>query len=134
MRIPLIPKARFFLLALRILLGIIMISHGAMRIHVGTVGGFGEFLTSTGIPVGAIIAWAITVFEICGGVTLAAGYLLPWLPLAFALEHIMGIILVHAPQGWFVVGHSTGGAEYSTLLLICFLLVASTGGDKAGGR
>jgi putative oxidoreductase len=38
----------------------------------------------------------------------------------------MGIVLVHARNGWFVVGYSDGGAEYSTLLILCFLLVAST--------
>ena len=34
--------------------------------------------------------------------------------------------LVHAPRGWFTVGHQSGGAEYSVLLLLCFLLTAST--------
>ncbi|MDZ4709548.1 MAG: hypothetical protein SH818_14205 [Saprospiraceae bacterium] len=31
------------------------------------------------------------------------------------VEITMGILLVHARQGWFVVGHSTGGIEYSLL-------------------
>jgi putative oxidoreductase len=129
-----IPKTRHLLIALRILIGLIMVSHGAMRIYVGTVGGFGEFLSSSGFPAGTVIAWGITVFEISGGLTLAAGHLLRWLPLCFAFEHIMGIVLVHAPRGWFVVGHSVGGAEYSSLLLLCFLLIASTGWNKADLR
>ena len=44
----------------------------------------------------------------------------------FAIEHLFGIVLVHAPRGRFTVGHQVGGAEYSVLLLLCFLLTAST--------
>jgi putative oxidoreductase len=72
------------------------------------------------------VAWGITIVEIAGGITLASGRLV--LPIAtwFVLEHVMGIILVHAPRGWFTVGHQVGGAEFSVLLIICFLLTAST--------
>jgi putative oxidoreductase len=31
----------------------------------------------------------------------------------------MGIWLVHAPLGWFVVGASTGGMEFSVTLVAC---------------
>lgn len=66
--------------------------------------------------------------EILGGLTLASGRLVRALCVVFAFEHVMGIILVHAPRGWFSVGHKSGGAEYSVLLLLCFLLTASVEG------
>ncbi len=117
---------RQFLIGLRILLGLMLASHGVMRIFAGTVGGFGEFLGGNGFPLGVALAWGITVFEIVGGLALAIGFATRWIPLVFIIELIVGIILVHAPRGWFVVGYTLGGAEFSALLIFCFLLVAST--------
>ncbi len=37
----------------------------------------------------------------------------------------MGIVLVHAPAGWFVVGHGRNGMEYSVLLIAALLCVGS---------
>ena len=117
-----------FLTGLRILLGLMLAAHGVIRIYAGTVGGFGGFLEGHGFPAGVLIAWGITSFEILGGLTLTAGFARRWISLVFVVEMIMGIILVHAQHGWFVVGYTAGGAEYSALLIFCFLLVASTAG------
>ncbi|BAH40697.1 hypothetical protein GAU_3655 [Gemmatimonas aurantiaca T-27] len=111
---------------LRVLLGLYMAAHGITRAAVGTVDDFGGFLTQTGFPFGLMLAWGITTTEILGGFVLAAGFLVRALCAVFAFQHVMGIVLVHAPRGWFTVGHQVGGAEYSVLLLVCFLLVAST--------
>lgn len=121
---PFLSTARW-LVILRVLLGGYMAAHGAMRAIVGTVDDFGGFLASKGFPLGVAVAWAITVNEVIGGLTLASGRYVRFLAGVFALEHLFGIILVHAPRGWFTVGHQVGGAEYSVLLLVCFLLTAS---------
>jgi len=34
-----------------------------------------------------------------------------------------GIILIHAPEGWFVVGPGRGGVEYSVILVVCLFAV-----------
>ena len=119
-----------YLIILRIFVGLVMASHGCTRIYAGTVGGFGGFLESNGFPAGVALAWGITIFEISGGLTLAAGYFRRWIPLVFVIEHIFGIILVHAKNGWFVVGHTQGGPEFSVLLILCFLLTASTADNR----
>ena len=36
----------------------------------------------------------------------------------------MGIVLVHAPSGWFVVGGGRNGMEYSVLLIAVLLAQA----------
>jgi len=41
----------------------------------------------------------------------------------FIVELTMGIILVHFPEGWFVVGAGRNGMEYSVLLIVCFVSV-----------
>jgi len=124
-RFPFLTTAQW-LTALRVVLGLYMAAHGATRAYVGTVDDFGGFLSSRGFPAGVAIAWSITVWEIGAGLTIAAGRFVRVIAGGFALEHLFGIVLVHAPRGWFTVGHQAGGAEYSVLLLLCFLLTAST--------
>ena len=130
---PFLSTAQW-LVVLRVVLGLYMTAHGATRAAVGTVDDFGGFLAAQGLPMGVLVAWGITINEIVGGLTLASGRFVRLLAAAFALEHCMGIILVHAPRGWFTVGHQSGGAEYSVLLVLCFLLIASTARREAVAR
>jgi putative oxidoreductase len=115
-----------YLKVLRISISLMMAAHGCIRIYAGTVGGFGDFLSTKGFPAGTLIAWSITVFEIIGGILLISNYFKKWICAGFIAQLFMGIILVHASRGWFVVGYSSGGMEYSVLLIICFLLISST--------
>jgi putative oxidoreductase len=43
----------------------------------------------------------------------------------------MGIILVHAKEGWFVVGAGRNGVEYSVLLIAVFVALAISGFEKS---
>ncbi|MCB0280171.1 MAG: DoxX family protein [Calditrichaeota bacterium] len=115
---------------LRISLGLMLAAHGVIRIYAGTVGDFGEFLNNSGFPFGTFIAWGITSFEIIGGATLALGHFHKLICLGFIIQLLMGIFLVHLANGWFVVGYSSGGVEYSVLLIICFFVIASTAAEK----
>jgi len=110
---------------LRIAVSLFLVAHGVTRIYLGTVGGFGGFLNSKGFVIGEILAWAVTIFEIAGGATMALNYFVRWIAAVFMIELATGMILVHAPQGWFVVGATLGGMEYSVLLIICLLLIAA---------
>jgi putative oxidoreductase len=42
----------------------------------------------------------------------------------FALELFAGIVLVHARDGWFVVGGGRNGMEYSVLLIVGLIATA----------
>jgi putative oxidoreductase len=109
---------------LRFYLALTMIIHGGARIYADGVAPFGEFLNMQGFPLGFYLAWSITIFEILGGITMIIGYFVPLLAISFAFQLVMGIILVHAPNGWFVVGLGRNGMEYSVLLIISFLALA----------
>lgn len=113
------------LLILRLVLALLMFIHGAARIAYGTVDDFGGFLTNNGVPLGFYAAWAITLFEIVGSVLLAAGYYTWIVASIFAVELIVGILLVHYKEGWFVVGHGRNGVEYSVLLIASFVTIAT---------
>src|SRR5262245_40305499 len=117
-------KKQLALTLLRVVLAVLMFIHGLTRINNGTVGGFGEFLNDQGFPLGFYLAWGITIFELVGSAALAVGYFAYIFALIFALELAVGIYLVHAKSGWFVVGAGTGGMEYSVLLIVCFLVIA----------
>jgi len=114
-----------YLSILRVALAMIMMAHGIIRIYAGTVSGFGDFLAGNGLPLGKIIAWGITIFEIVAGITLILNQYRKWICALFIAELIAGIYLVHLKNGWFVVGYTSGGMEYSTLLILCFLVTAS---------
>jgi putative oxidoreductase len=125
-----LPRLRHTLLALRILVGVTMAAHGLMRLYqtfFGTSGvpAFGGFLASRGLPLGPETAWLLTIVEVFGGLALALGVAVPYLCLWFAVQLSVGIALVHARLGWFTVGAQIGGMEYSVLLILCMLVVAS---------
>jgi len=115
---------------IRVVLAVLMFIHGAARISNGTVGGFGEFLGSQGIPLGFYLAWAITIFELVGSVLLAVGFYAWIVALIFAIHLSVGVAMVHWKQGWFVVGAGTGGMEYSVLLIASFLAIAYASYEK----
>lgn len=113
------------LLLLRVCTGLMLAAHGSMRLYAGTVNEFGGFLNSKGFIIGNVIAWGLTFFEIIAGITLSAGYLLKLISVFFIIELLMGIILVHASNGWFVVGHQDGGIEYNVLLILVLICIGT---------
>jgi len=118
------PNALRASVILRATLGLLLTIHGVYRIYDGGVTGFGGFLDAQHVPLGPAVAWLITIVEIVGGPALILGYLVRPLCGWFAVELTMGILLVHASDGWFVVGGGRNGMEYSVLLVICFLVTA----------
>lgn len=107
----------------RVFIAILMIIHGIARIYYDGVTGFGQFLNEKGFYIGLYLAYAITIFEIMGGLFIIFGKFSKWIAPFFMIELLMGVILVHANFGWFVVGHSLNGVEYSLCLILCFFLI-----------
>ena len=112
------------LTGLRIVVALLMFIHGVARVFAGGVEPFGVRLSGIGFPLGGPLAWLITIVEIVGTPALAAGILVRPLSLYFAAQLAMGILLVHGPEGWFVVGLGRNGMEYSILLIAVFLALA----------
>jgi putative oxidoreductase len=89
----------------------------------GGVVPFGNWLSGLGFPLGFAIAAAVTALEILGTPLLLARLLVLPLCLIYSCIYAMGIVLVHAKAGWFVVGLGRNGAEFSVLLIACLLCV-----------
>lgn len=110
---------------LRVVVSILIMAHGIARISNGAVYDFGVFLEGQGFPAGGTIAWILTVMEVVGGLALLMGRLIPVFCVLFMIELVMGIVLVHFREGWFVVEAGTkNGMEYSVLLIAVLAAVA----------
>ena len=117
---------RVALTLLRIGAASMMIIHGVARARLGIVDDFGVYLDSLGYPGGFYVAWAITIVEIVGGLSMAAGYFVRPLVAWFSFQLLVGIYLIHGRAGWFVIGAGRNGMEFSVLMLLCFLVIALT--------
>ena len=118
-------RSRYGWIALRLTVAGLIAAHGWARLLAGGVDPFGAWLTSQSIPVGPAVAWSITVLEIVGTPLLAAGRFAFSLSLMYAAIYAVGIVMVHAKAGWFVVGLGRNGAEYSVLLIVALLCVGA---------
>jgi putative oxidoreductase len=110
-------------MVLRILMGVIFVTHGAARLYYQSVPEFGALLNSKGLVAGVALAWLVTIGEIISGSMLAAGYKVTYCIIFHSVVIFAGIILVHMPNGWFTVGLGTGGVEYSVLILAVLALL-----------
>jgi len=116
-------RSRHGLLFLRLVIAGLLAAHGWARLIAGGVAPFGAWLDGIGFaPLGLPLAAAVTGYEILGTVLLALGRWLRWVCLGFCAIYAAGLVLVHWPAGWFVVGLGRNGMEYSVLLIACLAL------------
>lgn len=108
---------------LRLTLAGLLAAHGWARLLNNAVEPFGVWLDGQGFLIGPWIAWGVTLYEIAGTVLLASGRWVFPVSVGFSLIYFMGLILVHLPAGWFVVGLGRNGMEYSVLLIVALLCV-----------
>ena len=118
------------LLLFRILLPLFFVAHAVTRISNGTIERFAGFLSTKGFVATTAMVWGITAFEIIGGIALTLGYFTKYLSLGFILMLIMGNIIIHYENGWWVGEHGEGGMEYSCALILGLIVIAST--EKKG--
>src|SRR5213080_3579269 len=108
----------------RIAVGLLLAVHGWSRMLKGDVPGFGDYLSAQGFPAGHALAWAISIFEIVGSFCLVIGRLVRFVAPGHIVILASGIAMVHAREGWFVVGGGRNGVEYSVLLIACLAALA----------
>ena len=112
---------------LRVVVGVIFIAHGAPKIFGGMEGSAG-FFGSLGIPLPIVAAWMISLLEFLGGIALIAGFLVTPIALLLTTHMLIGILLVHAANGFYVVGREAQGGVEFNLLLGASLLMLVFGG------
>ena len=116
---------------LRVVLGVIFISHGAPSLFGGMEGQV-AFFSSLGIPLPVVVAWGVKLLEFFGGIALLIGLLVTPVSLLLTIQMFAGIVLVHAPRGWYVVGpEANGGVEFSVLLAASLMMLVFGGAGMA---
>ncbi len=112
---------------LRVVVGVIFIAHGAPAVFRG-MEGTTAVMASLGIPLPVIAAWAVRLLELLGGMSLIAGFLVTPIALLLAIHMMMGIVLVHAARGFYVIDTGANGGIEFNLLMVAALLMLIFGG------
>lgn len=110
--------------AMRVVVAILIFIHGAARLIAGGVVPFGAWLDSLGFPSGISFASAVTGYELIAPVLIMLRRYVTLACLGHIFILILGMLLVHWPAGWFVVGLGRNGMEYSVLLIAALAAVA----------
>ncbi len=129
------PNPGVGLAVLRIVVGVSFVAHGAPRLFRGGVSDLAATLADVGVPLPEAAAWLVSLLQFGGGLALLVGLLVTPVALLLAVHLIAGIVLVHAPAGWHVVGplaeHPPGGVELNVVLLAALLALVLAGPGTA---
>jgi putative oxidoreductase len=112
-------------LILRLIVALILLIHGLGGMFNGGVYTFGAmFLDQIGFaPVGVPLAWAIKISHVLAAFCIVFGYWVRPACIITILILLMGIVLVHFKEGWYVVGAGRNGVEFNVLLIAVLLTV-----------
>ncbi|RAV98570.1 DoxX family protein [Pseudochryseolinea flava] len=110
-------------IVLRITLAAILIMHSIPGMLDGGVNLFGnEYLNKVGFaPFGLAIAWAIKLSHVACAILLLLNRYIVVTGVVTIFILVAGIVMVHYPEGWYVVGGGRNGVEFNVLLIAVFL-------------
>lgn len=108
---------------LRLSLGVILLSHGLLKVMVFTIPGTVGFFESLGLP--AIVAYLTIFGELAGGAALLSGFMTR-IAAASTLPILLGAVWAHMGNGW-VFSAEGGGWEFPALLVVLAAIVAIQG-------
>jgi putative oxidoreductase len=112
----------------RVIVGFMMFAHGVDKLSGGAAGiaGFGEFLSSAGLPAGLLLAWFVTLLELVGGAMLILGLLSRVIAGLMTVELLVAIALVTGANG-LISGEQGVGYERDLAYIAGFLVVLLLG-------
>lgn len=123
-------------LVLRVLLGVVMLPHGAQKL-LGWFGGYGFsgtmgfFTDKMGIP--AVFAFLVIMSEFFGSLALIAGALTRLAAFGVSCVMLVGALMVHLPHGFFMnwAGKQQGeGFEFHILAIAIAVALMIKGGGR----
>ena len=110
-------------LILRIGVAIILFMHSVPGMFNNGVNDFGNFYLNTigFAPFGVAIAWIIKLSHLVTAVLFLVNKYIKPASIVTIFILVLGIIMIHFQEGWYVVGGGRNGVEFN-FLLICVLL------------
>lgn len=123
-------------LLLRIATAIILLTHSVFGIFNNGINDFGNlYLNQIGFaPFGIFLAWSIKLSHIVAALLLLFNKYVKPAGFVTIFILIMGIVLVHFQEGWFVVGGGRNGVEYNFLLICVLLAIMYPNGLKLNSK
>ncbi len=112
-------------LVLRIALAAVLFMHGVPSLLTGTVNNFGNLLAAAGFgPIGLPLAWIIKLSHVVCLVLLILNRYIRVVAIITIPILVGGIIMIHAAEGWFVVGAGRNGVEFNVVLIAVLAYLA----------
>ncbi|HOB74266.1 MAG TPA: DoxX family protein [Phycisphaerae bacterium] len=115
------------LLAIRLIIGIVFIYHGAHKLFPsGALSQFADMLSGMGVPLAFASATVSACVEFFGGLAILLGLATRIVAVPMAINMLVAILLVHSKA--FDIRH--GGMEYALTLGVVLFGLAFTGPGK----
>jgi putative oxidoreductase len=111
---------------LRAAVGAVFIAHGAQKLFVFGLGGVTGAFGQMGVPFPEITGPLVALLEFFGGIALVVGLLTRPAALGLAINMVGAMVLVHAPNGFFL----PNGIEFTLLLGSASLALAIMGAGE----
>ena len=126
------PQTMNGILLLRIAVALILLTHSVFGMFNNGINDFGNlYLNQIGFaPFGVFLAWSIKISHVVAALLLLFNTYIKPAGFVTIFILVMGIILVHFQEGWFVVGGGRNGVEYNFLLIIVLLVIMYPNGFK----
>ena len=120
---------------LRFAVSVILILHSVPGMFNNGINDFGRFyLSENGFgSLGVPMAWAIKLTHVLCAVCLLLNRFTKLASIITILILVMGIIMVHAKEGWYVVGGGRNGVEFNFLLIFVLLTILFPNGLRKSG-
>ena len=127
---PLSQLAGLTSLAVRMILGIIMVAHGAQKLQMGPAN-FGQGLAGMGVPLPVLTGYVVTFVELIGGILLVIGLLSRLAALLLMVNLTVAILLVNVGIGFLTPpGAASSGVELPLALIAGLLVILLAGPGK----
>lgn len=115
------PYAAFLL---RVSMGVLFLTHAALKIFVFTPAGTAQFFGSVGLP--PLLAYLTILAEVLGGIALILGVWTRIVSVLFIPLLLGAILTVHGHAGFFF-NNPNGGWEYPAFWIVALVALALLG-------
>ncbi len=123
---PLNRLAELGPLAVRVIVGTIMVAHGLQKVQAGPAN-FGAFLGQIGVPLPTLMGYVVTFVEVVGGILLIVGLLSRLAALLLTMDLVVAVLLVKVNVGFLSPPQGGAGAELDLALVAGFLVILLAG-------
>lgn len=117
---------------LRFGVALTLFMHSVSGMLNGGVHAFGKmYLDEIGFsPLGVPLAWIIKISHVVAAICLLTERYVKWAVLMTLFVLTMGIVMIHAKEGWYVVGGGRNGVEFNVLLILVLVAILFPNGIK----